>query len=68
LEMRRLEPREVFEKMQNEDNLHIIDLRHSYDVDRLPEKVPTAVSVPMEALERHAHRIPRESDIILYCS
>jgi|GEM_PF-3185438 hypothetical protein len=28
----------------------------------------SAVSVPMEAMERQAHRIPKDSDIILYCS
>jgi membrane protein DedA with SNARE-associated domain len=68
LDMRRLEPKDVMEKIQNGESVHVIDLRHSYDVHQMPEKIPSAVSVPMEAMERHAHRIPRDSDIILYCS
>ncbi len=68
LEMRRLAPKDVFEMMQSNKDLHVIDLRHRHDVNELPEKIPSAVSVPMEAMERQAHRIPRDSDIILYCS
>lgn len=68
LEMRRVEPEEVYEMMQSDKELHVIDLRHRHDVDELPEKIPSAVSVPMEAIERQAHRIPKDSDIILYCS
>ena len=68
LEMRRVEPKDVFEMMQSNKELHVIDLRHRHNVNELPEKIPSAVSVPMEAMERQAHRIPEDSDIILYCS
>ena len=68
LEMRRLAPKEVYEMLKSGDDTHIIDVRHSSDIRRLPEKVPMSVSVPMEAMARYAHRIPKDSDIILYCS
>lgn len=68
LRMRRLEPEEVYEMLEHKENTHVIDLRHSSDFDLLPETVPSALRVPMEAIDRHAHRIPRNSDVVLYCS
>ena len=48
--------------------MHVIDLRHQYDVDVLPRTVPGARRIPMEFFDQHAHLIPRTSDIILYCN
>lgn len=68
LRMRRVEPEEVYEMMNSDADVHVIDLRHGYDFDLLPKIIPTAVRVPMESIDRHYHRIPPESDVILYCS
>ena len=68
LRMRRLEPSEVNEMLNSDKDVHVIDLRHNYDFDAQPEMVPTAIRVPMEAIERHLDRIPKNSDIIVYCS
>jgi membrane protein DedA with SNARE-associated domain len=68
LNMRRLQPGEVHDKLERGEPVHILDLRHSSDFKRLPEIIPNAVRVPMEAIEDHEHRIPRDSDIVLYCS
>ncbi|MEM7362838.1 MAG: VTT domain-containing protein [Pseudomonadota bacterium] len=68
LKMRRLTPVQLQEMMSSDDDVHVIDLRHSYDYDLLPHVVPGALRVPMEAIERHYEKIPRDSRIILYCS
>jgi len=68
LRMRRLEPEEVYKMINSDADVHVIDLRHGSDFDLLPKMVPTAVRVPMESIDRHYHRIPPESDVILYCS
>ena len=68
LRMRRLQPDEAYEMMRHGEDVHVIDLRHSYDFDLLPRMIPSAVRVPMESIERHYQRIPPESDVILYCS
>lgn len=68
LRMRRLTPDEVFQRIQSGDNFHIMDLRHGYDFDALPHLIPGAVRVPMESIDRHNKRIPKDSDIVLYCS
>ena len=68
LETRRLNPREAFYMMQGNPNVHVIDLRHCHDLALLPQKLPGAVNLPMEGMDRHAHRIPPDSDIIVYCN
>lgn len=68
LRMRRLTPEEVRVRMGAEPQIHVIDLRHQYDVELLPKTVPGALRIPMEFIDQHAHEIPKDSDIILYCS
>lgn len=68
LEMRRLTVKEAWDIVRGGEDVHVLDLRHDYDIRESPERVPGALNVPMHALEKHAHRIPRDSDIILYCS
>jgi membrane protein DedA with SNARE-associated domain len=68
LRMRRLQPPEVSEMLDSDRAIQVIDLRHDYDYKLQPVMVPTAIRVPMEAIDLHHHRIPKDSDIILYCS
>jgi len=68
LSMRKLTPEEVYQRIQEDNDVHIIDLRHDYDVDALPHLLPNALRVPMEAIEQHKNRIPRDSDIVLCCN
>jgi len=68
LRMRGLEPAEVSELLNSNQDLHVIDLRHEHDFAAHPKMVPTAVRVPMESIERHLDQIPKESDIVIYCS
>jgi membrane protein DedA with SNARE-associated domain len=68
LRMRRLEPAEVNELLTSGKDVHVIDLRHNHDFDARPQMVPTAVRVPMETIEHHLHRIPKDDNIIVYCS
>ena len=68
LRMRRLDPSEVQEKLDSGEGIHIIDLRHRYDVDATPYKLPTANRIPMERINEHYESIPKDKDIVLYCS
>ncbi len=68
LRMRKLTPEDVYERIKQGDDIHILDLRHDYDVRALPHLLPNALRVPMEAIERHKGRIPPDSDIILCCN
>ena len=50
LRMRKLTPKDVYERIERGDDLHIIDLRHEYDIKALPHLLPNALRVPMEAI------------------
>ncbi len=68
LRMRMLQPEEVNQKLVAGDSLYIIDLRHRLDFNALPYTIPGAVRVPMEKIGEHHRLIPRDRDIVLYCS
>jgi len=68
LRMRKLTPEDVYARMEQDDELHIIDLRHDYDMIALPKILPSAIRVPMEAIGEHAEKIPKDMDILLCCN
>ncbi len=68
LRTRRMKPSEVLEKLNSESGAHIIDLRHRLDVDAMPVTLPSATRIPMEFIDDHYESIPKDKDIILYCS
>ncbi len=68
LRMRRLSVDDVKQRLDAGDDFHIIDLRHNYDIEAIPYILPGALRVGMETIDRHNTRIPKDSDIVLYCS
>ena len=68
LRLRMMEPAEVNKKIESGDPIYVIDLRHRLDFNALPYTVPNAVRIPMEHIDDHHETIPRDRDIILYCS
>ena len=61
-------PEELRRKMEAGDDLAVIDLRHplEYDADRL--KIPGALHMLPEELDSRHHEIPRDRDVVLYCT
>jgi membrane protein DedA with SNARE-associated domain/rhodanese-related sulfurtransferase len=47
---------------------YIVDLRHPLDYLPDPRVLPGAVRIGPSEIARHANRIPRDRDIILYCT
>jgi len=46
----------------------IVDLRQPLDVAALPQTIPGAVRMAIEELEMRHQELPRDRDVILYCS
>ncbi len=64
----RIGPDELKAMMDRGDSLYIIDLRHPLDVLPDPRILPGAVRLlPNELLTRNAE-IPRDRDVVLYCT
>ncbi len=68
LHMRRVEPTDVFSRLEQGDDIHILDLRHDYDLQAIPHLLPSASRLPMESVAEFEAAIPRDKDIILTCS
>ena len=66
--MRKLTPGDVYARLEQNNDLHIIDLRHDYDMKVLPQILPSALRVPMEKIGEHAEKIPKDRDILLCCN
>jgi rhodanese-related sulfurtransferase len=45
-----------------------VDLRHPLDFRADPMMIPGAVHLSPEELERRSQEIPRDRDVILYCT
>jgi membrane protein DedA with SNARE-associated domain len=66
LEMARITPEELWDRMDAGENLYIVDLRTTRDDDW--PSVPGAIRLSFEDLNTNSKQIPRDREIILYCT
>jgi membrane protein DedA with SNARE-associated domain len=66
LEVARITPEELWDRMDAGDDLYIVDLRSTVDNDS--PAVPGAIRLSVEDLTSNSKQIPRDREIILYCS
>jgi len=69
----RLEPAELMQMItlaESQGNIppFIVDLRHPLDYLPDPRVVPGSVRVSPSELTAHSHQLPRDRDLILYCT
>lgn len=50
------------------DEVMIVDLRQPLDIETQPYMIPGALRMAVEELEERHQEIPRDRDIVLYCS
>jgi len=68
LRIARICPEELKKKLEAGEDLLIVDLRHSMDFEAAPEVIPSAVHLDIEDLEAAHDAIPRDREIVLYCT
>jgi membrane protein DedA with SNARE-associated domain/rhodanese-related sulfurtransferase len=59
---------ELKEKIDSGEKLLIVDLRHALDFEADPETIPGAFRIDAKELEQKNERLPRDREIILYCT
>jgi membrane protein DedA with SNARE-associated domain len=64
----RITPSELKQKIDAGEDLYIVDLRHSLDFEAEPELIPGAVHVDSKELSEKGESLPRDREIILYCT
>ena len=68
LRIARLTPEELQQKLDAGEPVVIVDLRHSLDFEAEPEVIPGAIKLSPEELEQRHLEIPRDRDVVLYCT
>jgi len=64
----KIEPEELKAKLDAGEDIYIIDLRHPLDYLPDPRRLPGAVLFKPDTLVADADRVPRDRDIVLYCT
>jgi len=68
LRIARITPDELKQRLDAGENVVIVDLRHSLDFEAEPETIPGAHRLEAVELEEHSDMIPRDRDVVLYCT
>jgi membrane protein DedA with SNARE-associated domain len=68
LRIGRITPEELKQKIDEGEELVIVDLRHSLDFEADPETIPGAFRIDAKELEESTGRLPRDREVILYCT
>jgi membrane protein DedA with SNARE-associated domain/rhodanese-related sulfurtransferase len=64
----RLEPEELKRQLDAGEPVYIVDLRHPLELVPDPFTLPGAIHFSPDALAERHHEIPRDRDIVLFCS
>lgn len=64
----RLEPHELKALIDAGEPVYIVDLRHPLELVPDPFTLPGALHVSPEDIAKRAHEIPRDRDVVLYCT
>jgi len=59
---------ELRQKLDSGENLLIFDLRSNAEFKLFPSVIRGAIHMEMEQITNRSHQIPRDRDIVVYCS
>ncbi len=68
LRIARISPEDLKQKLDKDETVMIVDLRSAVDFAVEPVVIPGALRIEVEDLARRHLEIPRDRDIVLYCS
>ncbi|HMD32821.1 MAG TPA: DedA family protein/thiosulfate sulfurtransferase GlpE [Candidatus Acidoferrales bacterium] len=68
LRLDRITPEELRTKMDQGEQVVVVDLRHPMSIEADPELIPGAIWIDPETIGAHSSELPRDRDIILYCA
>lgn len=68
LRIARITSAELHERMERGEDMVVVDLRHAMEFESEPETIPGAVHMDAADLEEAIDVIPRDREIVLFCS
>ena len=66
--MAKISVEELKRRLDAGDEVSVVDVRHPLSLELDPEMIPGAINFTMEEIEYRHHEIPRDRDIVLYCT
>ena len=66
--LRRITPEELAARMDEEDQVTVIDLRQRLDFEIEPRIIPGALRIPINEVGRRRNEIPTRYDVVLVCT
>ncbi|MGH9710481.1 MAG: VTT domain-containing protein [Candidatus Acidiferrales bacterium] len=68
LRIARITPEELKRMIDEGENIQIVDLRHSVEFEADPLTIPGALRLDPKEIEQRQQEIPRDRDVVLYCT
>ena len=68
ISMERIEPEELLKRINAGEQVVIVDLRHPLESLIDHTVLPSALRILPEELEQREHEIPRDREVVLYCT
>jgi membrane protein DedA with SNARE-associated domain/rhodanese-related sulfurtransferase len=68
LAVARVTPDEVKAMIDTSEEIVILDVRNPFELENEPRTLPGALHIPLQHLDEHHHRIPRDRDVVLCCN
>ena len=64
----RIRPEELKERLDAGEEIVVVDLRSSREFEESPQSIPGALRIDADDLIREHAKIPRDRDVILFCT
>ncbi len=68
LRQARITPEELHAKIEQGDDVLVVDLRHVLSVEADPELIPGAKWIDPDSLDDQVKNLPRDRELVLYCA
>ncbi len=68
LRVARINPEDLKTRIEAEDEMLIVDLREAIDFDARPGIIRSAIRMPPDQIQDRYEELPRDRDVILYCT
>jgi membrane protein DedA with SNARE-associated domain/rhodanese-related sulfurtransferase len=64
----RITPEELKERLDLGEDIFLVDLRDAIEFEIEPRTIPGALRLSVEELEENHHKIPRDREVVLFCT
>jgi membrane protein DedA with SNARE-associated domain len=68
LRIARITPEELKQRLDAGEDIVVVDLRHSLELEGDPPTIPGAIRLSAEKLDESPDKIPRDREIVLFCT